>query len=177
MAKNVTPLKEKAINTSVEPNPVRLLSLKNPAHFLALGFGSGLAPKAPGTFGSIAAIPLVLLAALSGNLFYLLLTFVACVAGIWICGKTAEDMGVHDHSAIVWDEVAGMLLTFILVPLSPVTLLVGFVLFRLFDILKPWPISYLDKHVHGGLGIMLDDILAGILACAGVHALMTFGVI
>ena len=171
------PLKEKAINTSAEPNPVRLLSLKNPAHFLALGFGSGLAPKAPGTFGSLAAIPLVLLVALSGNLFYLLLTLLAWVAGVWIGGKTADDMGVHDHSAIVWDEVAGMLLTFILVPLTPVTLLAGFVLFRLFDILKPWPISYLDKHIHGGLGIMLDDILAGILACVGLHALMTLGVI
>ncbi len=89
--------------------------------------------------------------------------------GIWICGKTAEDMGVHDDSSIVWDEVAGMLITMLAVPLSWQTLLMGFVLFRFFDILKPWPISYLDKHVHGGFGIMIDDVLAGLFALFIIH--------
>ncbi|GAA0366225.1 phosphatidylglycerophosphatase A [Bowmanella denitrificans] len=168
-------MKDKAISTSAKSNPVHLLSLKNPAHFLALGFGSGLAPWAPGTFGSLAAVPLVLLAAFSGSALYLLVTLAACVAGVWICGKTARDMGVHDHSAIVWDEVAGMLLTFMLAPVNLTTLVAGFILFRLFDIVKPWPISYLDKHIHGGLGIMLDDILAGILACLSLHGLIYLG--
>lgn len=144
------------------------VSLSNPIHFLALGFGSGLAPKMPGTFGSLAAIPLVVLAS-----FYLPLTVfilvgaLASILGIWICGKTADDMQVHDDSSIVWDEIAGMLITFIAVPISWQTLLVGFCLFRLFDIIKPWPISYLDKNLEDGMGIMLDDVAAGFasLAC------------
>jgi phosphatidylglycerophosphatase A len=95
--------------------------------------------------------------------------------GIWICGKTAEDMGVHDDSSIVWDEVAGMLITMLAVPLSWETVLVGFMLFRFFDIIKPWPISYLDEHVHGGFGIMIDDVLAGLLAVACLHLCLVFG--
>jgi phosphatidylglycerophosphatase A len=97
------------------------------------------------------------------------------VLGIWICGKTAEDMGVHDDSSIVWDEVAGMLITMLAVPLSWQTVLVGFMLFRFFDILKPWPISYLDKHVHGGFGIMIDDVLAGLFALAGIQFGLVMG--
>ena len=145
-------------------------------HFLAFGFGSGLAPKAPGTFGTLAAVPLVCLLSLYSSLFvYALVTLVACIAGIWICGKTAEDMQVHDDSSIVWDEVAGLLVTMWAVPLSWQSVLVGFLLFRFFDILKPWPISYLDKHVHGGFGIMIDDVLAGIFALIGLHAALNFG--
>ena len=149
------------------------VSLLNPVHFLAFGFGSGLAPKMPGTFGTLAALPLVvLLSHYASFSIYLIVTILVCVAGIWICGKTAEDMGVHDDSSIVWDEVAGMLITMLAVPLSWETLLVGFVLFRFFDILKPWPISYLDKHVHGGLGIMIDDVLAGLFAVGIIHILL-----
>ena len=146
------------------------VSLLNPVHFLALGFGSGLAPKMPGTFGTLAALPMVVLlsyyASFSG---YLIVTIVVSIAGIWICGKAAKDMEVHDDSSIVWDEVAGMLITMLAVPLSWQTLLAGFVLFRFFDILKPWPISYLDKHIHGGFGIMIDDVLAGIFAMGILH--------
>lgn len=146
------------------------VSLLNPVHFLALGFGSGLAPKMPGTFGTLAALPMVVLlsyyASFSG---YLIVTIVVAIAGIWICGKAAKDMEVHDDSSIVWDEVAGMLITMLAVPLSWQTLLAGFVLFRFFDILKPWPISYLDKHIHGGFGIMIDDVLAGIFAMGILH--------
>ena len=146
------------------------LSLLNPVHFLALGFGSGLAAKMPGTFGTLAALPLVvLLSHFASFSVYLLVTIVVSILGIWICGKTAEDMGVHDDSSIVWDEVAGMLITMLAVPLSWQTLLAGFVLFRFFDILKPWPISYLDKHVHGGFGIMIDDVLAGVFALGVLH--------
>ena len=138
--------------------------LLNPVHFLALGFGSGLAPKAPGTFGTLAAVPLFLLLAPLSSPLYLLLLIVMSVAGIYICGKAAEDAGVPDHGAIVWDEFVGFLITMFLIPISWQSILVGFLLFRLFDIFKPWPISYLDKNCHGGLGIMLDDIVAGIAA-------------
>ena len=151
------------------------LSLLNPVHFLALGFGSGLAAKMPGTFGTLAALPLVvLLSHYASFSVYLAVTILVSIVGIWICGKTAKDMGVHDDSSIVWDEVAGMLITMLAVPLSWQTLLAGFVLFRFFDILKPWPISYLDKHVHGGFGIMIDDVLAGIFALICVQVLAYF---
>jgi phosphatidylglycerophosphatase A len=152
------------------------VSLLNPVHFLALGFGSGLATKMPGTFGTLAALPLVvLLSCYSSFNVYLIVTILISIAGIWICGKAADDMGVHDDSSIVWDEVAGMLLTMLAIPLSWQTLLAGFVLFRFFDILKPWPISYLDKHVHNGFGIMIDDVLAGLLSCACLHLGIVFG--
>lgn len=146
------------------------VSLLNPVHFLALGFGSGLAPKMPGTFGTVAALPLVvLLSHYASFSVYLFVTLLVSILGIWICGKAADDMGVHDDSSIVWDEVAGMLITMLAVPLNWQTLLVGFVLFRFFDILKPWPISYLDKHVDGGFGIMIDDVLAGVFAMCVLH--------
>ncbi len=156
-------------------DPLQNLRLSHPAHFLALGFGSGLSPVAPGTMGTLVTLPLVWLLAFSGQTGYLLVTLLACVAGVWICGRTARDMGVHDHGAIVWDEVAGMLLTMIAVPVNWLTLLVGFLLFRMLDIFKPWPISYLDKHVHGGAGIMADDILAGVVACGLLHLLIFIG--
>ncbi len=150
------------------------LSLKNPIHFLALGFGSGLAAKAPGTFGTLAAVPLYLLLAQLPFSWYLAVTLVCVLAGIYICDKAAKDMGVHDHGAIVWDEVAGLLITMIAAPAGVLWLVVGFVLFRLFDIIKPWPIRWLDAKVEGGFGIMIDDVLAGIFALIGVQALAAF---
>lgn len=156
----------------MQPEYRARVSMKNPVHFCALGFGSGLIPLMPGTFGSLAAIPLILLFAPAGNVIFITATILSCIAGVYFCGKTATDMGVHDHGSIVWDEVAGMLLTFLFVPLSISTLIAGFVLFRIFDILKPWPIGPVDKTVHGGLGIMLDDILAGIMACVCLHGLI-----
>ncbi|MEC7690337.1 MAG: phosphatidylglycerophosphatase A [Pseudomonadota bacterium] len=156
----------------MQPEYRARVSMKNPVHFCALGFGSGLIPLMPGTFGSLAAIPLILLFAPAGNFIFITATILSCIAGVYFCGKTATDMGVHDHGSIVWDEVAGMLLTFLFVPLSMSTLIAGFVLFRIFDILKPWPIGPVDKTVHGGLGIMLDDILAGIMACVSLHGLV-----
>jgi phosphatidylglycerophosphatase A len=151
------------------------ISLKNPLHFLAFGFGSGLAPKAPGTFGTLAAIPLAVLLSFYCPLpIYIGLCVLFSVVGVWICGHTANDMQVHDDSSIVWDEVVGMMITMVAVPLSWQTILAGFILFRLFDIIKPWPISYLDKHVHGGFGIMADDVLAGIFSLACLHFLIEF---
>ncbi|ABI55744.1 phosphatidylglycerophosphatase A [Alkalilimnicola ehrlichii MLHE-1] len=152
--------------------PTDRFQLRNPWHFLALGFGSGLAPKAPGTFGTVAAIPVYLLLAPLPLWAYLLAVVAVCVAGVWICDIAAHDVGVHDHPAIVWDEIAGYLITMIAVPLGLVWVVAGFVLFRFFDILKPWPIRWLDRHVHGGLGIMVDDILAGVFALVVLHALV-----
>jgi len=148
------------------------VSLKNPVHFLALGFGSGLIPFMPGTFGSLAALPLLIPFLYLPPATLLIAAVLASVIGIYLCGKTADDMQVHDHGSIVWDEVAGILLTFLWVPLSLWTVVAGFLLFRFFDIVKPWPIGPVDKYVNGGLGIMLDDIIAGLMACASLHAIM-----
>ena len=144
-------------------------NLANPIQFLALGFGSGLAPKAPGTFGTLAAVPLFLLMSSLSPLFYALLVLVVCISGIYICGKAAKDVGVHDHGAIVWDEFAGFFITMFMIPVSWQSVLVGFILFRIFDIAKPWPISVADKKLTGGFGIMFDDVLAGLLALGIMH--------
>lgn len=139
-------------------------NLCNKWHLLATGFGSGLAPFAPGTFGTLAAIPIYLMFVMSSDWTFYLMTLLTCLIGPFICGRAAEDIGVHDHKAIVWDEFAGFFVTMCFVPFSWVNVLAGFILFRFFDIIKPWPISYLDKHVHGGMGIMIDDIVAGLFA-------------
>jgi phosphatidylglycerophosphatase A len=139
-------------------------TLTDPIQFLALGFGSGLAPKAPGTFGTLSAVPIFLLMSALTPLYYAVIVTLMAVAGIYICQKAADAAGVHDHGAIVWDEIVGFLITMFMVPLSWQSILVGFALFRFFDILKPWPISFIDKKVHGGFGIMLDDVLAGFFA-------------
>lgn len=138
--------------------------LQDPMLFLAFGFGSGLAKKAPGTFGTVAAIPLYWLFAQSNLWVYSVLTVLVSVVGIWICQVAADKLGEHDFGGIVWDEIAGYLITLWLVPFSWAAVFWGFVLFRVFDIVKPWPISWLDRHVQGGLGIMLDDVLAGVFA-------------
>lgn len=142
-------------------------TLSNPVHFLALGFGSGLIKPAPGTWGTLSAIPLYLLMLMfmsSSSMLYMAIIVVSFVLGIYLCGKTAADVGVHDHGAIVWDEIVGFFITMMFVPLTWPNVLLGFLLFRFFDILKPWPIKLLDKHVHGGFGIMIDDVLAGVFA-------------
>lgn len=133
-------------------------------HWLALGFGAGLTPRAPGTAGTLAAIPIYLLLSHLPVLPYLGVVAMLAVLGIWICGRTADRMGSKDPSAIVWDEIVGFLLTMTAAPAGWAWILAGFVVFRLIDILKPWPIRWLDRHVVGGLGIMLDDLLAGLLA-------------
>lgn len=138
--------------------------LTNPVHFLAFGFGSGLAPFAPGTFGTLIAIPPYLLMQNLSLPIYLVLVAIVCLTGIWICDKSSKVLGVHDHSGIVWDEFAGFFISMIAAPSGWMWIAVGFVLFRVFDIWKPWPISWLDKKVEGGLGIMIDDIVAGIYA-------------
>jgi phosphatidylglycerophosphatase A len=138
--------------------------LRNPVHLLAFGFGSGLAPKAPGTCGTLAAVPLYLLLNQLPLGAYALALIVLFGFGIWICDKTAKDLGVHDHGGIVWDEFVGYWITMLAAPPQWWWIVVGFVLFRFFDIVKPFPISWLDKRVHGGIGIMLDDAVAGSFA-------------
>ena len=145
--------------------------LDGPANFLALGAGLGLAPKAPGTFGTLLGIPLLFLIpqSLTG---YLAVLLVLSVIGVWCCHQCALSLGVHDHPGIVWDEVVGYLITMIAVPRSALWVVVGFAVFRFFDILKPWPISWIDRQVHGGLGIMLDDMLAALFSLAVMHTLL-----
>jgi len=148
--------------------------LKNPLHFLALGFGSGLAPRAPGTFGTLAAIPVYIgLASLNVWLF-IGATLLICIAGIYICGYTSRALAVHDHPGIVLDEIAGYLITMIAIPFDWRWMILGFVLFRIFDIVKPWPISWLDKKVSGGFGIMIDDILAGVFSLICLQLIVYF---
>jgi phosphatidylglycerophosphatase A len=134
---------------------------RNPIHFLAFGLGSGASPWAPGTVGTLAAIPLWYLLMMAPLPLYLVLVAIAFVIGCWLCDRTSSDIGVHDHGGIVWDEFVGFWVTMIAIPAEPVWVVAGFVLFRLFDIFKPWPIRWADKKVHGGLGIMLDDLIAG----------------
>lgn len=157
-------------NTAVSASHI----LRHPVHCLAFGFGSGLSPKAPGTMGTVVAIPLYLLLAQCPPMVYLGLLVVAFLLGIYLCGKTASDLGVHDHGGIVWDEFVGFWITLFMAPQGWWWIVLGFLLFRLFDIWKPWPIRLLDKSVEGGLGIMLDDVLAGIYAWGILQILHRF---
>ncbi len=139
--------------------------MSNPWHLLATGFGSGLAKYVPGTMGTLAAIPFYLLLAQLPFGWYLVAVLVAVLIGVKICTITSGDMKVHDHGSIVWDEFVGFWITMAIAPtVSWQWVLTGFILFRFFDMVKPWPISWLDKHVKGGFGIMVDDILAGFMA-------------
>ena len=142
----------------------RQVALGSPAGFFAFGFGSGLAPAAPGTFGTLAAIPFAILLKLLPAAVFWPLLIAAFVVGVWICRVTSERLGQHDPGGIVWDEMVAYWLTVAFVPLHWGWLAAAFVLFRLFDILKPWPIKRVEKRFGGGLGIMLDDIVAAIYA-------------
>ena len=161
------------------PRPPARLILTTPVHFLAFGCGSGLSPWAPGTFGTVLGLPLVwLLWGLEAQSALIVLALLF-LFGCWLCGESSRLLGVHDSPGIVFDEVVGLavaclplLPAFGGVPLPvPAALLLGFALFRLFDIAKPWPIRWLDLRVHGGFGIMVDDLLAGVYA-AGLLALL-----
>ncbi|HUV21449.1 MAG TPA: phosphatidylglycerophosphatase A [Gammaproteobacteria bacterium] len=138
--------------------------LRNPLHFLSLGFGSGLSPFAPGTCGTVVAIPLYLLLAQLPFWYYLLAIAVAFAIGVYLCGYTSAALGEHDHSGIVWDEFVGFWITMIAVPVTWQWILAGFVLFRLFDIVKPWPVKIADAKMKGGFGVMFDDLLAALYA-------------
>lgn len=136
----------------------------NPIHFLATGFGSGLLPKAPGTWGTVVGLLLYLVIDSLPLMVYLAIVITGFVAGVWICEKVSQDLGVHDHPSIVWDEIIGYWITMIAAPTGLLWALVGFALFRFFDIVKPFPIKQVDKQLKGGLGIMLDDVIAGLFS-------------
>ncbi len=138
--------------------------LKDPVNCLALGFGTGLAAKAPGTFGTLVGIPLYMVMQSLPVLTYGLITMILFLVGIWICDHTTRKLGVHDHPGIVWDEIVGYLVTMIMAPPGWLWIITGFILFRIFDILKPWPIKIIDQQISGGFGIMFDDLIAGLFA-------------
>jgi phosphatidylglycerophosphatase A len=129
-----------------------------------VGFGSGLAKKAPGTFGTLAALPFWYALQFLSPVYYIVVLVAAFALGVYLCGATAKALGVHDHGGIVWDEFVGLWIALFMVPMNIYWIALGFALFRLFDIWKPWPIRVLDAKVHGGFGIMIDDVLAGVYA-------------
>lgn len=149
---------------SAKNRKIQLHELKDPIVFIAMGLGSGLTPKAPGTAGTLLTVPLVYLLQQQTILVYAMVTLFVLITGSWVCGYAANRLQVHDHSGIVYDEIAGFLITMMFAPKGWLWMLAGFVLFRFFDAVKPWPISWLDKNVDGGFGIMVDDVLAGFIS-------------
>lgn len=140
----------------------------HPAHLIAFGFGSGLVPKAPGTAGTLLGLPLFwaiirIAPDLPNQIILLIATF---VLGIWACGRTGRALGVADHGGMVWDEIVAFALVLLFTPAGVAWLVLAFALFRLFDILKPWPIRLADTRVKGGFGVMFDDLLAALYAIA-----------
>lgn len=161
---------EEAGSAPNAPVPVRRL-LAHPGHCIALGFGLGMSPWAPGTLGSLLAFPLywtIQPLDLGYRLAVIVLLF---VAGCWLCGRTATCLGRPDPAAVVWDEAVGLLLVLNLAPPAWPWWLTAFVAFRLFDVTKPWPIGWADRRVSGGVGIMLDDALAGVYTIGTLEAL------
>jgi phosphatidylglycerophosphatase A len=146
------------------PEKLARTVMTDPVHILAFGFGTGLAPFAPGTFGSLPGIVLFWLTMDYGLYVQLGVAAGITLAGIWICGESARRIGVHDHGGIVWDEIVGMYLTLLAAPVSVLGWVLAFIFFRVMDIVKPWPIRDLDHRIGGGVGIMLDDLAAALYA-------------
>lgn len=154
-----------AADTTISRAPDARFLVSHPAHFIALGFGSGLAPAAPGTFGTLAGLGLYwLLALVAPPLVIAFLAIPAFFVGVWACERTGRDLGVQDHGAMVWDEIVAFLPLAALASSSLMLQAVAFVLFRLFDIWKPYPIRLVEKNVKGGMGVMVDDLMAGAYA-------------
>ena len=157
-------------NKPTLPNLNFLLS--HPSHFFALGFGAGLARLAPGTFGTIIGLPLFYWLMATPELVHFTTIAVLFFIGIPICTQTGKALGVSDHGSIVWDEIVAMMLVLEFTPQKPMWWLVAFTLFRLFDVWKPFPIRQCDAMVKGGLGVMLDDLLAAIYAILCLRVLV-----
>ena len=148
------------------------INLKNPVHFLAIGFGSGLLKPAPGTWGTLAGLMLSILLwnITQSNLFFIFLAVISFIFGCYLCQKTSNDLGVHDDGRIVWDEIVAIFLMFVFLPeYNLFTYILTFISFRVFDILTPYPIRYFDEKLESGLGIMVDDILAAIFALISLY--------
>ncbi len=167
-------------NDAAEPqsrfNKIRFSQLRSPTVFLATGFGSGLSSIAPGTAGTLVAVPFAALLMLAPVQVQWIVPIVAFLLGIPLCSACTAQLDVHDHPGIVWDEIAAFLFLPLVLPPQFVWLIPAFLLFRFFDIVKPWPIRDLDHRLHGGLGIMLDDLVAAIFAAfclAGFRWLVT----
>ncbi len=140
--------------------------LSDPYYFMAYGFGSGLSPRAPGTVGSLAAVPVYLLLSSLPVWAYLTAVVIALAVGIVVCDRVSRDLAIKDPASVVWDEFVGLWITLLMLPEGWYWLPAGFLIFRFFDILKPWPVSYLDRELKGGAGIMLDDVAAGLMGFA-----------
>ena len=150
-----------------------------PVMWLATGFGAGLSPLAPGTVGTLVGVLFYMAMAGLGLALpaYLSVVLVLAVVGVWVCERAGKILRVTDHPGIVWDEIVGVLITMTATPPSWPGVVLGFALFRLFDILKPWPVGSIDRGVKGGLGVMLDDVMAGLYALACLQILRhTFGI-
>jgi phosphatidylglycerophosphatase A len=149
--------------------------LATPAGWIACGFGSGLTPKAQGTFGSLAAIvPWLLMRELSVPA-WLTIIVVSFAIGVWACDVAGRVLGVADHRSLVWDEFVGLWITLLPALVAPWWAIVaGFALFRLFDVWKPWPIAWFDRRVKGGFGVMLDDVIAGLFAGVVLFLILHF---
>jgi len=148
--------------TDIPPIPETVW--QKPLPFIAFGLGSGTIPFAPGTFGTLICVPFYLALQPISTLSYCLITLFVIFASIWICGKVSRDINIQDHQGMCLDEVPGFFVTMIHAPQGWQWVLLGFALFRLFDIWKPWPIRYVDKNIHGGFGMIFDDVLAGVYA-------------
>ena len=148
------------------------INLKNPIHFLAVGFGSGLIKPAPGTWGSLVGLLLAIFLwyLTASPLFFVVLSSISFILGCYLCEKTSQDLGVHDDGRIVWDEIVAIFCLFICLPeYNWIYYILTFLFFRLFDIIKPYPIRYFDQQLKGGLGIMFDDILAAIYSLISLY--------
>ena len=145
----------------------------NPIHFITCGFGTGAFPWMPGTVGTLFAVPLTIMLSHTSVAFYIAFCVFLFLIGVYGCEKTNRDFGSSDHPATVIDEIAAFPITLIGIPLTGFHLLIAFFLFRFFDIVKPWPICWFDQHVHGGFGVMLDDLLAA-LATYAILLIITF---
>jgi phosphatidylglycerophosphatase A len=145
---------------------LKKVALASPSGFLAFGFGSGLSPFAPGTMGTLVAIPFIFALKALGEPGFWIALFLLFLFGVFICEQVSRKLGVHDHGGIVWDEMLGYWLSAAFIPLQWHWLLAAFLLFRFFDIVKPWPIRQIDSKVGGGFGIMIDDVVAALFTMA-----------
>ena len=158
----------------VERSALKKVALHSPSGLLAFGFGSGLSPFAPGTMGTLVAVPFIFALRSLGETGFWLALVLLFLLGVWLCENVSRKLGVHDHGGIVWDEMVGYWLSAAFVPLQWHWLLAAFLLFRFFDIVKPWPIRQLDRKISGGFGIMVDDVVAALFTLVILAALQYF---
>ena len=162
------------VRATKESPSLRKVAMGSPSGLLAFGFGSGLSPFAPGTMGTLVAIPFTFVLKGLGPAGFWLVLALLFLLGIKLCSHVSQKLGVHDHGGIVWDEMVGYWLAVAFVPLHWQWLLAAFLLFRFFDIIKPWPIRQIDKKVSGGFGIMVDDVVAGVFTMLILAAVQTW---